>query len=328
MDEQDIYKAFGIDPDEDGEETDQGGDVDEEDVEEEGAEQEGAGVEDMDDDEPEAEDEGDDQPETHGDDGDDEPEEDEERQPMDRAERARQAAARRARERQADIDAALARGRAEERERLNRLLKSSGMKNPLDKNSSIEDVEGFERYVQAAGSAREELRDRRVGSGQGSADDIREIVSEAVERHPAIIRARELEAEAEREQQRAMAERVKAKTEAQIREISESYDSNIKGIEDILAMDTAETFKGYVAKGLNFVDAYKLANYEAIAAQKAAAGQRQAASLAASKKHLSSTRSRGAGGVEVPADVKAMYRKFMPGITDKEIAAHYAKQQK
>lgn len=325
MNEQDIYKAFGIDPDEDGEETDQGGGMDEED-----AEQEGAGVEDMDDDEPEAEDEGDDQPETHGDDGadDDGGAEDEERQPMDRAERARQAAARRARERQAAIDEALARGRAEERERLNRLLKASGMKNPLDKNSGIEDVDAFEKYVQAAGAAREELRDRRVGSGQGSADDIREIVSEAVERHPAIIRARELEAEAEREQQRAMAERVKAKTEAQIREISEAYDPDIKGIEDILAMDTADSFKDYVKKGLNFVDAYKLANYEAIAAREAAKGQRQAASLAASKKHLSSTRSRGAGGVEVPAEVKAMYRKFMPGITDKEIAAHYAKQQK
>lgn len=323
MDEQDIYKAFGIDPDEDGEETDQGGGMDEED-----AEQEGAGVEDMDDDEPEAEDEGDDQPETHGDDGDDEPEEDEERQPMDKAERARQAAARRARERQAAIDEALARGRAEERERLNRLLKASGMKNPLDKNSGIEDVDAFERYVQAAGAAREELRDRRVGSGQGSADDIREIVSEAVERHPAIIRARELEAEAEREQQRAMAERVKTKTEAQIREISEAYDPDIRSIEDILAMDTADSFKDYVKKGLNFVDAYKLANYEAIAAREAAKGQRQAASLAASKKHLSSTRSRGAGGVEVPAEVKAYYRKLIPDITDKEIAAHYAREGK
>ena len=319
MDEERIYEAFGLEPEEP--ETDE----DENEAEEAGGEDvaEDAGEVEPEDEETGEDDVDEDDQDVDGD-GDDEDED--EPRPMDKAERARQAAARRARERQAAIDEALARGRAEERERLNRLLKASGMKNPLDKNSGIEDVDAFEKYVQAAGAAREELRDRRVGSGQGSADDIREIVSEAVERHPAIIRARELEAEAEREQQRAMAERVKAKTEAQIREISEAYDPDIKNIEDILAMDTADSFKDYVKKGLNFVDAYKLANYEAIAAREAAKGQRQAASLAASKKHLSSTRSRGAGGVEVPAEVKAYYRKLIPDITDKEIAAHYARE--
>ena len=219
MDEKSIYEAFGLEPEEDGAEVTE----DEEVIEDEQPGSDEA----TDDEDTDSEEDGEevtdeevieDEDSDEAEDGDDAGS----AAPMDKAERARQAAARRARERQAAIDEALARGRAEERERLNNLLKSSGMKDPLNKNASIEDVDGFERYVNAARGAREELRDRRVGSGQGSAEDIREIVSEAVERHPAIIRARELEAEAEMEQQKAMAERVRAKAEAQIREIAET----------------------------------------------------------------------------------------------------------
>ena len=101
-------------------------------------------------------------------------------------------------------------------------------------------------------------------------------------------------------------------------------DPNVKSMEDIAAMPTAEAFRGYVAKGLGLEEAFYMANRKAIEERKLTAARAAGVSAAASKGHLAPV---GGGGqaetVEVPAEQRALYRELMPEATDAEILAAY-----
>lgn len=115
--------------------------------------------------------------------------------------------------------------------------------------------------------------------------------------------------------------------EEQITEIGK-LDPSVKTVEDLMKRPEYPQIYGNVKKGISIVDAFKLANYDALT-KNAAAGARQAAiNSAASKDHMAPTQTRGSGAVTVPADVKEMYRIYNPNATDAEIQAHYAKFHK
>ncbi len=109
---------------------------------------------------------------------------------------------------------------------------------------------------------------------------------------------------------------------AQIREIA-ALDPSIRGPEDLLGMECYPRFYELVRRGNSFVDAYRLANFDALAARAAEFGRQAARAAAASKQHLLRTRTRGADAVSVPAEIREGYKAMNPGISDAEIARHY-----
>ena len=111
---------------------------------------------------------------------------------------------------------------------------------------------------------------------------------------------------------------------AQMREIA-ALDPSIRGPEDLLCMECYPRFYELARRGNSFVDAYRLANFDTLAARAAEMGRQAARAAAASKQHLLRTQSRGADAVSVPAEIREGYRAMNPGISDAEIARHYGR---
>ena len=113
----------------------------------------------------------------------------------------------------------------------------------------------------------------------------------------------------------------------QITEIGK-LDPSVKTVKDL--MDRPEYSKIYslVQRGNSIVDAFKLANFDALTQGAAAASRQAALNATASKEHMAPTQTRGSGAVTVPDDVKAMYRLYNPEATDAEIREHYNKYHK
>lgn len=128
---------------------------------------------------------------------------------------------------------------------------------------------------------------------------------------------------------RERARQVKADAEGQIArqlKVISGLDPSIKSLDDIAAMETAEAFNGYIKKGLTMEEAFRLANAPAIEARKLAAAKAAAINGVAGKGHLAPVQSgSGREPVEVPADARAAYLEMMPGASEAEIRAEYAK---
>lgn len=128
---------------------------------------------------------------------------------------------------------------------------------------------------------------------------------------------------------RERARQVKADAEGQIArqlKVISGLDPSIKSLDDIAAMETAEAFNGYIKKGLTMEEAFRLANAPAIETRKLAAAKAAAINGVAGKGHLAPVQSgSGREPVEVPADARAAYLEMMPGASEAEIRAEYAK---
>ncbi|MDR1329834.1 MAG: hypothetical protein LBK23_09575 [Oscillospiraceae bacterium] len=111
----------------------------------------------------------------------------------------------------------------------------------------------------------------------------------------------------------------------QLTRIAREFNPGIKGVDDILAMDTADDFKRLVSAGSDFYEAYRLANAEAIAKKRAAATAQQQAINSASKSHLKGSTGNAPGKpeVNVPSDIIDEYLKVFPDMTEVEIKADY-----
>ena len=131
---------------------------------------------------------------------------------------------------------------------------------------------------------------------------------------------REEREKAEREY--AERERVKAIADEQIREISR-LDPSVSTLGDVTKSETGKKFREYVGKGLNFVDAFKLANMERLQKTADNISKHQAFKLMSSKGHLQPTVAHGHGALRVPPEEMDMYRQLNPGMTESEIMRHY-----
>ena len=221
---------------------------------------------------------------------------------MDEEERSRQAHGRRQRELEQARTAAV----AGERARISEFIKRLGIANPNKNGAPIESLEELEEYERLES-------DKRLSDGKGTADDVRRIVRE--EENKRVM------AQQAREQQAAKNAEFEAAVSKEIQTISE-YDPSIKTVDDLLKKDGANrTFRGYINRGMTFLEAYELTHKNEIRARDRAAAN--AAEKAIGKDHLRGTTSRADGSVDVPDDVKAQYRIFDPDISDADIRKHY-----
>ena len=228
--------------------------------------------------------------------------------------RARYAAARRKAE--AERDAAIAKERAAIRAEADKVIDQafadSGLINPYTKQPIRSKAEYDEYRKRHA-----EEQKSHVQKKSGMSED---EFNEFVEGLPQVRAAREA-------QRVAKEQEAKAKIEGQLREIN-ALDPSIKTTEDLLKMPTYDAFYRFVKEGNNFVNAFKLANFERLTSDEAAKARQAATNAARSKDHLSRTTTRGAGAVSVPENVKAEYLAFNPDATEAEILKHYNKYLK
>ena len=108
--------------------------------------------------------------------------------------------------------------------------------------------------------------------------------------------------------------------EAQLKAIRE-MDPKIGTVADILALDTADSFRSYVHRGLDLKDAFLLANRARLLAEAdERAGERR---RKAAKAHLQATETRGEGIHNVPAAELRLYRELLPELSEAEIRRRY-----
>lgn len=257
-------------------------------------------------------------------------EESEDEQPPE--ERSRYAAARRKAEAElekviAERDAEIEKARQEEREKAQRRIdekfNQSGLTNPYTKKRVTSEAD-YDEYLSQKEA---DIRSRTIRKSGMTDQEFQDFLAKQPEVKEVNDSAKERERVADERIKQANELIFKAKMEEELKEIS-SLDPNIKEIEDIKKMETYPQFREYVQKGNNFVEAFKLANFDTLNRNTAAASRQAAINNAKSKAHLSATTTRGAGAAPVPADVREMYLAFNPGATDAEIQAHYNKHHK
>jgi hypothetical protein len=132
---------------------------------------------------------------------------------------------------------------------------------------------------------------------------------------------------AQRVQQEASQKSFIAQREVQLAEIRK-INPSIRSLNDIVSMDTGRAFIEGVNNGLDYVSAYKLANYDSAMSRARAAGEQAARNAAASKSHLQQTHHSAKGGVEVTQGMRERYRRLNPNITDEQIASVEARFKK
>lgn len=243
------------------------------------------------------------------------------REEQSREERARFAAQRRRAEREAELEQARAEARSAAREEMNELIRSLGIRDPGDAGRRIESVEDLERYQR-------ETQARSVASGlrQGSLppEELEAFVARQVAESEPVKRLEQLARAEEARQRAAQAEQDRRLVAEQLQQIH-AMDDSISTVDDLLKMENAGLFRDYVSRGLDFVDAFILANRGRLAERQRAAAQQQARNAQGAKGHLTPPAARGAGAAPVPPEELAVYRALNPGISDSEIQKHYNK---
>ncbi len=111
----------------------------------------------------------------------------------------------------------------------------------------------------------------------------------------------------------------------QIQQISGFYPE-VKTLDDIVRMETFPVFDSYVRQGLSLVDAFRLANFDALSQRDAAASRQAAINAAKGKGHLSPVGG-GAGDlsheVDIPASEISLWEECYPGVPYKELRKKY-----
>lgn len=236
-------------------------------------------------------------------------------------ENARYAAARRKAEAQRDAEIERVRRQArEDAERaVDEAICGSGMTNPYTGQAITTRAE-LEAY-------QEQFRAQQQSDMQKKAGLTPEQFQAFVNTLPEVRQARAAQAQAEAAARQIREREARARIGEQLREIA-GIDPAIRGMDDLAGMESYPRFCELVKRGNTFVDAFRLANYDALTQKAAQASRAAAIKAAAGKEHLTPTAQRGAGAESVPEDVRAEYRAFNPGATDEEIQKHYNRYMK
>ena len=230
-----------------------------------------------------------------------------------REENAAFAAARRKAEQQRDE--AIAEVRRQAQQEIDAVIAGMGLVNPYN-DQPIKTKAEYDAYKADHDKQQRKTVAQKAGMSE---EEFQRFVQEL----PEVRQAQE----ASRQAQEAQA---RQRIDAEIAEISR-LDPNIKGLADLTQMEDYPKLYQMVERGMTISEVYKLLRFDQIRKtdrERDTAAQRQAAINAAGKSHLTGSKSRGAGAVPVPADVKAQYRVFMPDASDAEIAAHYNRSRK
>lgn len=166
--------------------------------------------------------------------------------------------------------------------------------------------------------------ERRLSDAGLPADALRQIISQEVERHPAVQQARQATMQAALQSARAVRQRAQEAIGRSLTAIAAEFPE-IKSLEDIAKMPTAGRFNELVQKGVGIEDAFFLANRQELDQRRRAASRQAAINAAQGKRHLSANVSgETADAVDVPSDMAESYREMMPGASDAEIRKAYA----
>ena len=252
--------------------------------------------------------------------GDDVEEPEEEKKPLTKEERAKNAAQRREAEKKAAIDAAVARAKAEAQEEvrkaLDEFIRSSGLMDPYTKKPITTKAE-YDAYRERYEA---DVKERLLKKAGMTDEEFKQFVATL----PEIRQARQMSEEAETAKRQALEAQAKLKLDEQMKQIG-ALNPEVRELGDLTKMPTYPRFYELVKKGLDLVDAYKLANIDSLTQGMAQASRQAALNSARSKDHLSPTATRGAGAVTVPSDELALYRELNPGMSEAEIQKHYNK---
>lgn len=230
---------------------------------------------------------------------------------------AQYAAARRRAEREKEEE--IARIRADYARREDELIASMGFAHP-DTGAPLRTRAEYDAARSAINRQQTAELARRAGVDE-------ETFARLVEMSPAVREANEVKRQAQAAEQAARAERIKQELREEVAEIGK-IDPAIKSVEDLRKSESWPKVEEKVRRGYSLLDAYRLANMDAIGERRAAAARQQALNSAAQKQHMQKVEQQGTGSVSVPSSVKEMYRQLNPKATDAEIERHYAKYQK
>lgn len=229
--------------------------------------------------------------------------------------RRQNAARRRKKELDDAVNAAIAKERAAADERMQALLKSAGIKSPYT-GEVISSVEELKEYL---ASDRQKRIERDLKAGKLTMEALQEAARTAL---PEKQEPKEEQPDPQPEDGADTAV-FQTQVQSELAEIAK-LNPKVKSINDILQMETGQRFAQLVQNnGLSFLDAYKLANEDAIRQQTAAAAAQAAKTAAATKQHLQASTKRGAGAVTVPTGEMQVYRALFPHASDAEIQKMY-----
>lgn len=182
---------------------------------------------------------------------------------------------------------------------------------------SLEDLEAL-----AAATAQQKL-ERELGQGKLSRDSLEQAILNTPGVKEALDAAKASKASAAAAEQLANQSRYQADMAVQLAEIRK-IDPGIKSIDDVIRMETGPKFAEYVRRGVSPVEAFKLANHDAIVQKARSAGAQAQRNAAAGKAHMKPAAAGGKAGVEITDAIRANYRRFLPNITDEQIARYEA----
>lgn len=213
-------------------------------------------------------------------------------------------------ERDQAIAEAVQKAKAEARDEL---LQELGHENPYTKSKITNDAELKEYQAEHARKQHEKLL-RTTGQTE---EQFQAMVDSLPEVREAKAKAKEAEQVLEAQKKAQM----QAWVEQEMAEVAK-YNPAIRTAEDLAADDKYQDILGYVNKGLSISEAYKMAHFDDLSTRKG----RQQAINQAGKAHMTSTKSRGEGPMEVPSDEFDWYRTLNPKATKEQIAKHYQRQ--
>lgn len=213
-------------------------------------------------------------------------------------ERARQAEGRRRRE-------AEEAGRKAAMQEMNEVIARLGFINPVT-GEAVDTAEKLKAYEA-------KLRKDRFASGNPTEADVRAVAREEAAKAAAPVEPAKADAEPTEIDPRIQRELDAIK----------AMDPEMTDLGAILSSEAGEKFRGYVSRGLGFLDAYKLAAEDRLASLRQGKAAEAARLQAASKDHLSGTKTTGSGALSVPRETEAVFREFFPGATDAEIQKMY-----
>ena len=232
-------------------------------------------------------------------------------------ERHQQAAARRERQRaeqQAQIETRL---KTQYEGKISEILNELGLTDPANENRQVKTLEDFEAWKQGQRTAK--LR-RDLRSGNLS----EESLQTAIMQMPQVRALAEKAAAAEEAVRQAEYQQNVGIQMAQIRRMN----PDIHTVHDIVQSPCGPKFAEYVRKGLNFEEAYRLADADGIAQRARRAGLQQARNESAGKKHMVPIAGSGQPQGVIPDREMWMYRQLNPGMSDEQIRKAWENKRK
>lgn len=249
------------------------------------------------------------------------PSQTQEPQPMTQEQRRQNAARRRAQEQQAAVDQAVNAALEAERQRvagdMEQFFARMGMKNTFT-GQPIKTMEEFNSWKSQFDS---DQFGKDLKAGKATAEQFTQLI----DNHPVVRQAQQVIAAGQAQQQRQQQEEAQQRIDRDIAEIGK-LNPAVTSVADLLALPKADEFRSHVARGNDFLSAYKLTYFDELTEARAERARQQAVNLSRGKEHLVSSSGTGsAGTVSVPPNVMAMYRAFNPRASEAEIRAHYNK---